>query len=172
LSSQPSPRASGKPRDFELAHMQFDKLAGIDPAKRSREDRLPVSLVTTIDTWLEDSGANDLAKWSHADLAHAGGPASREQISDLRVTANKITDAIRALSRATEAISAWLLWAGGRSSALMSIVQFNQFEKLDKPIMQPGDEAAAYELWHQLSDERNRYLNGVNTGLIGPRAKG
>jgi hypothetical protein len=33
----------------ESAHRQFDKLAGIDPAKRSREDRLPVSLLTTID---------------------------------------------------------------------------------------------------------------------------
>jgi len=29
----------------ERAHAQFDKLAGIDPAKRTREDRLPLSLL-------------------------------------------------------------------------------------------------------------------------------
>ena len=49
------------------------------------------------------------------------------------------------------------LFAGGRTNSLMPVAQFNQFEKLDKPIMQAGGEADAYKLWHQLSDERNRY---------------
>jgi hypothetical protein len=151
----------------ESAHRQFDKLAGIDPAKRSREDRLPVSLLTAIEKWLDDGGADDLAKWSHAYLAHAGGPEARKRIADLTVTANKITDAIKALARATEAISAWLLFAGGRTNALMPVAQFNQFEKLDKPIMQVGAEAAADKIWQQLSDERNRYLDGVDAELIG-----
>ena len=151
----------------ESAHRQFDKLAGIDPAKRSREDHLPVSLLTTIEKWLDDSGADDLAKWSHAYLAHAGGPEARKRIADLTVTANKITDAIKALARVTEAISAWLLFAGGRSNALMPVAQFNQFEKLDKPIMQVGGEAAADKIWQQLSGERNRYVDGVDAELIG-----
>lgn len=148
------------------AHQQFDKLSGIDPAKRSREDRLPASLLTTIKRWLDNSGADDLAKWSHAYLAHAGGPDSRKRIADLRVTANKITDAIRALARVTEAISSWLLSADGRTNALMPVAQFNPFEKLDNPIMQPGGETTAYELWHQLSDERNHYLDSVGADLI------
>jgi hypothetical protein len=152
----------------EMAHRQFDKLARIDPAKRSREDRLPASLLTTIEKWLDDSGADDLAKWSHAYLVHAGGPEARKRIANLMVTANKITDAVKALARVTEAISAWLLCAGGRSNALMPVAQFNPFEKLDKPIMEAGGEAAAYKLWHQLSDERNRYLDGVDAELIGP----
>lgn len=153
-----------------MAHEQFDKLAGIGPAKRSREDRLPASLLTTIESWLDDSGADDLAKWSHAFLAHAGGPESRKRAADLMVTTNKITDAIKALARVTEAISAWLLFAGGRTNSLMPVAQFNPFEKLDKPIMQAGGDADAYKLWHQLSDERNRYLDGVDAELIG-RAK-
>jgi hypothetical protein len=93
---------------------------------------------------LTGSGADDLAKWSHAYLAHAGDPRSREAIADLQVTANKITQATRVLARTTEAISARLLDAGGRSSALMPSAQFNQFEKLDRPIMERGGEAAAY----------------------------
>jgi hypothetical protein len=62
------PGAHGTSR---MAHEQFDKLAGIDPAKRSREDRLPAFLLTTIERWLDDSGADELAKWSHPFLAHA-----------------------------------------------------------------------------------------------------
>ncbi len=49
----------------------------------------------------------------------------------------------------------------------MPVAQFNPFEKLDKPIMQAGGEAAAYKLWHQLSDARNRYLDGVDAELMG-----
>ena len=160
------PTAHGTSR---RAHEQFDKLMGIDPAKRSREDHLPASLLTTIERWLDDSGADELAKWSHAFLAHAGGPESRRRTTDLMVTTNKITGAIKALARVTEAISAWLLYAGGRTNSLMPVAQFNQFAKLDKPIMQAGGEAEAdaYELWHRLSDERNRYLDGVGAELIG-----
>jgi hypothetical protein len=82
----------------ELAHKQFDKLAGIAPTKRNPDDRLPISLLRTIEKWLDDSGADDLAKWSHTYLAHAGGPERRERIADLNVTTNKIADAIKALA--------------------------------------------------------------------------
>ncbi len=50
----------------------------------------------------------------------------------------------------------------------MLVAQYNPFEKLDKPIMQAGGEADAYKPWHQLSDERNHYLNGLDADLIGP----
>jgi hypothetical protein len=124
------PAAHGTSR---LAHEQFDRLAGIDPVKRSRDDRLPVSLLTTLDKWLADSGADELAKWSHVYLAHAGDPESRMKKAAMKVTTNKITDAIKALARVTEAISAWLLFSGGRSGSLMPVAQFNPFEKLNKP---------------------------------------
>jgi len=151
----------------QSAHEQFDKLAGIDPAKRSRQDHMPLSLLTTIESWLDESGADEIAEWSHAYLAHAGGPIARNRIADQMVTANKITRAIKALARVTEAISALLLHASSRGNSLMPVAQFNPFEKLDKPIMQAGGEADGYKLWHQLSDERNNYLDGVDTELLG-----
>ena len=151
----------------ELAHMQFDKLAGVDAEKRSREDRPPARLFDTIEGWLAASGADDLAKWSSTYLAHAGGPERREQIKSLTVTANKIENAIKVLSRAAEAMSAWLLNAGGRSAALMPVAQFDPFEKLDKPVMQVGGEEAANNHWRSLSAEWNRCLDGVQNDLIG-----
>jgi hypothetical protein len=158
------PRAHGTSR---MAHEQFDRLAGINPAKREREDRLPASLIHTVERWLDESGADELAKWSHAYLAHAGGPEARSRIADLNVTMNKINDAIRMLARATEAISAWLLFAGGRSNSLMPVAQFNQFEKLDRPVLRPGREAEADDLWQTLRRERDRYLQGVVEELTG-----
>jgi hypothetical protein len=149
-----------------MMHEQFDQIAGIDPAKRTREDRLPVSLLATIERWLDGSDADGLAKWSHAYLAHAGGPEPRERIAGQLVTANKITGAIAALARVTEGISRWLLFASGRTSSLMPVAQFNPFERLDVQIMATGGLPDAWKVWHRLCDERNHYLDEVNKALI------
>jgi hypothetical protein len=74
------------PKTGSLFHA--DSQVGIDTAKRCRTDRLPVSLLDTIEKWVEDSGAGELAKWSHAYLAHAGGPTKRD-IEAQFVTTNK-----------------------------------------------------------------------------------
>ena len=49
----------------------------------------------------------------------------------------------------------------------MPVAQFNPFERLDKPIMQAGGEAAAWGRWHQLSAEWDRCLEGVEDELVG-----
>jgi hypothetical protein len=87
---------------------------------------------------LEESGADELAKWSHIYLAHAGGPEARKRDADLKVTSTKIAQAMKALARVTEAISAYVLLASSRSTSLMPVAQFNPFEKLDRPIMAVG----------------------------------
>jgi hypothetical protein len=154
-----------------MMHRQFDELTGIDPAKRSREDRLPISLLTTIERWLDESEADGLAEWSHAFLAHAGGPELRKKIADQLVTADKITKAIATLARVTEATSRWLLFASGRTNSLMPVARFNPFEKLDAQIMDTEGLPDAWTLWNQLSDERNHYLDGVVEALMQPRRK-
>ena len=150
----------------KMAHEQFDRLAGIDPANRKRDDRLPNSLLTKIEGKLGDSGADDLAKWSHAYLAHAGGPEARRKIAALQVTSNKLTDAIRTLCRVTEAISASLLFASGRSGGLMPTAQFDPFDKLDQPILDAQQLGDAWSLWHRLSAERDAYLEGLDAELL------
>jgi hypothetical protein len=162
--STTGPGAHGTSR---MAHEQFDRLSGIEANMRSRNDRLPASLLETIERWLDGSGADDLARWSHAYLAHTGGPESRERAAQLVVTGNRITEAIRALARVTEAISAWLLFAGGRSHGLMPLEQFDPFEKLDRPIMNAAGADHASDLWQRLGEERNAYLDGVEDELIG-----
>ena len=145
----------------ERAHHQFDKLAGIEPSKRSREDRLPLTLLDKIEGWLVSSGADQLAKWSHAYLAHAGSAESRELIADAIVTNDKITAAMKVLARTTEAISAYLLFSSGRLNSLMATAQFDQFKNLDRSVMQPGRQEEVRAIWDRLGDERDRFLEGV-----------
>jgi hypothetical protein len=49
----------------------------------------------------------------------------------------------------------------------MPVAQFNPFEGLDTPIMRADAETDAYRPRHQLSGERNGYLEDVDVELIG-----
>ena len=151
----------------EIMHQHFDKLAGVDPAARTREDRLRRDLLSTIDKWLDESGADDLAKWASTYLAHAGGPNERARLADMEITSKKIADAIKALARATEAISLFV-YGGGRAGAVMPVAQYNQFEKLDKPIIRhAGDENTGKDRWRSYSAIWDRCLDGVEDELLG-----
>jgi hypothetical protein len=149
-----------------MANEQFDRLAGIDPAKRAREDRLPKGLLGTIEGWLDGSGAEDLARYSHDYLAHAGGPNRRKQFAEGLVTADKISEAIKTLVCATEGVSAYVLYAGGRMNGLVPVAQFNQFEHLEQPAIQPRFKDVAGAHWEKLSGERDAYAQGVEEALI------
>ena len=114
----------------EGLHVMFDKLAGVHPTRRSREDRLPRDLFSTIGKWLDESGADELAKWASTYLAHAGGPNERTRLGDVEVTRNEIADAIWAIARTSEAISL-CVYGGGRAGAVMPAAPFDQFERLE-----------------------------------------
>ncbi len=66
-------------------------------------------------------------------------------------------------ARVTEATSARLPFAGGRSNSLIPVAQFNPHEKLDTPIMHAGGEGNAYKLWRELSDEHSHYAMALRT---------
>lgn len=150
----------------ELMHIQFDKLSGVHSTKRSRLDHLPYSLLTTIDNWLDASHVDELEEWSHAYLAHAGGPTSREKNAHVKVTANKISAAIRGLARAAEAASL-IVYAGGRAGSFMPVAQYDQFAKLASPVVLPDKIQNAHDHWHKLAAEWGESLVGVEDELRG-----
>jgi hypothetical protein len=67
------PRVSCRPPKSPLmAHIQFNRLAGIDLTKGTRQDSLPRHLLKTIQKWFVDGDANDLVEWSQCCVAHGG----------------------------------------------------------------------------------------------------
>jgi hypothetical protein len=150
----------------EAMHQHFDKLSGVDAAARTREDRLPLCLLETIEAWLKNSGADVLEKWSGTYLAHAGGPTERARLDGMAVTFGKVTDTIKSLARVVQAISLFV-YGGGRAGAVMPVAQFDPFMRLDKPIMHPGDDDEGYARWRQLSADWDRCLDSVEDELVG-----
>lgn len=149
----------------EIAHAQFDRLTGIEASRRTRGDRLPKSILATIQHWIDDSGAPEIAKWSHAYLAHSGSPASRQAIGEYGLKGTKIGKAIAGLARATEGISAYVLFASGRLNSLMATAQFDRFEKFENPIMkaEAADDIAAY--WDERSQDFEKVLDTIGQEL-------
>jgi hypothetical protein len=156
----------------QMAHQQFDRLSGIAPANRTREDRLPQALLDRIEGWLNTSDADELAEWSHVYLAHAGSTENRTALAEALITNDRITAVTRVLGRVTEAISAYLLFSGSRSNALMPTAQFNPFEHLDRPVLQPDQLESLHDLWDRLTDERDQFLEGVREDLLPPGKNG
>lgn len=82
------------------------------------------------------------------------------------VSLDKITNALRELALVTEAVSTWFLWSGGLTNNLVPIAQFDQFDKLDGPVMIAGNETEPDKIWKTLSDERNQYLDPLDDLLF------
>ena len=148
------------------AHEQFDRLCGTNPIYRKRDDRLPVrKLVNTIEQWISDCGATGIREWSHNYLAHAGSVHSRKAIADYSVTGAKIGDAISGLAKATEAVSAYLLYSSGRLNALMPTPQFDQFERLKNPALVTPSALDLSMIWSQIADSYDESLDDVEAKL-------
>jgi hypothetical protein len=151
----------------QRAHEQFDRLTGVEPRRRSRQDRLPKWVLDTLEVWLAASGADELAKWTNNLLAHAAGPSvpERASIAAAGPTVDKISKSIRSLVRVADAITAQILFHSGRGM-LSPVPQFNQFEKLEMPLMPSDGRAALAVHWDELANERDGYLAGIEADLL------
>lgn len=148
------------------AHELFDRLSGISPDKRKREDRIPIRLIDTIEHWIIDCGAKEIADWSHSYLAHAGSLASRQAIAGYGLSGSKIGNAIKGLAKSAEAASAYLLNSSGRMNALMATPQFDQFEQLENAVLPSASRIDPSQVWDRFSREYEGVLGEVEEDLI------
>ena len=150
----------------QQAHQKFDRLTGVQPENRCRNDRLPAPIMNTLELWLAESGAEEIVQWSHTLLAHAAGPNSRNRtaIAAAAPTADKITRCINIFVRVAEAVTNSILNHSGRGM-LVPMPQFNPFEKLSNPCWFFGDRRTLDDYWDRHAKERNDYLEGIEVAL-------
>jgi hypothetical protein len=151
----------------QQAHQEFDRLTGIQPENRSRDDRLPARIVDTLERWLTESGADEIVKWSHTLLAHAVAPTNpnRTAIAAAAPTADKITHCINVFVRVAEAVTNSILNHSGRGM-LVPMPQSNPFEKLGNPCWSSGDRRTLDDYWDRHAKVRNEYLEGTAEALV------
>ncbi|MEQ8829155.1 MAG: hypothetical protein RLW87_05045 [Alphaproteobacteria bacterium] len=150
----------------QRAHEQFDRLSGVRPDQRKRDDRIPATLFDTIESWIKDCGAKEIANWSHNFLAHAGSLASREENLAYDLNGAKISNAIKGLAQATEAVSAYILYSSGRMNSLMATPQYDQFQRLENAAMSNTSKIDPVVIWAELSREYENALQNIEGNLV------
>jgi hypothetical protein len=152
----------------QMAHEKFDRLTGVCPEDRSRNDRLPKRIINELVRWLDESGADDIVKWSHTLLAHAAGPNSpnRSAIAAAAPTADKITGCIKAFVQVADAATNTILGHSGRGM-LVPVPQFNPFDGMTNPLASSHQGRQFMDAcWDRFAKERNEFLEGIETALI------
>lgn len=151
----------------ERLHQLFDRLSGIKPDARQREDRLPDQTFDTLLKALDDPVFADIRTLRHKRLAHAADVASRLHAPPK--AGLKLDDAARAhriLLGVLQAISAGLLYGGWRASAI-PVAQFDTFQNFSGPLVREDQLVRLRKLWDQIAAERDGWLSEGYADLLG-----
>ena len=139
-------------------HQLFDRLSGVKPEHRSREDRIGDQLFDELCKALEDPIFKDIKDLRHKSLAHAADAASRLQAAHRN--GFKLGDAAaahRILLAMLQAISAGLLYGSWRAAAI-PVPQHDIFTHFADPLVQEDQIAKLRAHWDELSKERDSWL--------------
>src|SRR5262249_23669215 len=104
-----SPSASIlSPLQTEKAQQRFDRLSKITVHRRARTDTIPKGFIDCLERHFAKSGADDIVKWSHQFVAHAGDSQSNGW-SDPDATFEKGISAQKSIVQVVQLISTQLL---------------------------------------------------------------
>jgi hypothetical protein len=141
-------------------HVRFDQLAGTRSDRRQRQDRIPARVIGTIESWLDIDEIGEVVDWSHKFLAHAADfQRNRVDLSAISPTMDKIAAAQKAIVRAAEAVSAYILHMPSHM-AVVPVYQFSKFWRFEQFVSTETIAEAAI-LWNSLEDDRNNWTQGV-----------
>jgi hypothetical protein len=125
----------------------------IPAERRARTDRVPKSLIDHLETHIAESGAEDIVKWSHQFVAHAGDSQAKGW-RDLDATFEKGTSAQKSV-HVVQLISTQLLQ--GPSFGTLVPIQPSPFHRFDR-LVSPQALEKARRLWDDLEKDRNSWL--------------
>lgn len=148
-------------------HELFDRLAGLDPAVRQRDDRLPDRVFDTLAQALEDPVFAGVRALRHKRLAHAADAISR--LHSPPKSGLKLDDTARAhriLLGVLQAISAGVLHGAWRGAAI-PVAQFDIFEHFPEPLIRLDQVERLRQTWDEIAVERDRWLAEGYSNFLG-----
>lgn len=138
----------------ERAQQRFDRLSKIPADPRDRTDRIPKAFIDHLEKHIAESGADDIVKWSHQFVAHAGDSHAKGW-RDPEATFEKGTSAQKSIVQVVQLISTQLLQ--GPSFGTLVPIQSSPFHRFDR-LVAPQALEKARQLWDDLEKDRNSWL--------------
>jgi hypothetical protein len=147
-----------------IRHEMFDKLSGVKPSERHREDRIREQVFAKLRSWLTAAKPGKLMTLSNKFFAHAASMASRQSLTYSGVLLKDIESAHRAIISVERAITDDILFIGvARDVVAMTPLGF--FKGLDA-VYAPSEAVEEMQSqWDELERERNKWKDAYETEL-------
>jgi len=131
----------------EIVHKNFDRLAGVVPKARSRDDLILLKWFEYLERRLTE--CDSVRKFVDKFIAHAADPVSREGLTteEKGVTLDRLRRAQKAIYQVAAFIYGPLLWEG--SYGAVPTPHYDHLEYRDKSWLQTDRSASAHEHWRQ-----------------------
>ena len=158
-----NPKFFGFVRSSER-HKLFDKLSGVLPASRNRQDTIRIEIFERLRSWLNSAEAKKLITLSHKFFAHAADVASRKALSYSGVSLKDIEGAQKAIIKVERAITDDILHIGiAREVVAMPPLGF--LKGLDAVYVpkEAIDEMDAH--WDELKKDRDKWGDAYEAEL-------
>jgi len=145
-----------------MAHEAFDKVAASGPGPRARGDGIDPAVFVHLRDALATSDVAAILQLRHKFVAHAADASSRGKagIERFGITLNQLEAAQRTLIQVAQRIELDLLW--GSSRGVVPVPQYDQFAKLDLPIVPPERIGELGEWWHAHCDAREAWTRSTS----------
>jgi hypothetical protein len=128
-------------------HRDFDRMCGVDPTRRDRNDAVPRELLQALKKELEVCG--DVEAYVDNRVAHAANPENRDAVPEggRSVYLAKIHDCHKAICHVSSFVSVYLL--RGPELAAVAGPQLDVFAFMDRPLARREDLTKLEAIWHE-----------------------
>ena len=142
----------------------FDKLSGVLPADRCRQDKIRIEVFERLQSWLNSAEAKKLVTLSHKFFAHAADVASRNALTYSGVSLKDLEAAQKAIISVERAITDDILCIEiARDVVAMPPLGF--LKGLDA-VYVPKEAIAEMDThWEELEKDRNKWRDAYETEL-------
>jgi hypothetical protein len=145
-------------------HEMFDKLSGVLPTSRFRQDTIRIEIFEKLKSWLNSAEAEKLVTLSHKFFAHAADVASRNSLTYSGVSLKDIEAAQKAIIKVERAITDDILCIGiAREVVAMPPLGF--LKGLDVAYVPKEAIAEMDAHWDELKKDRNKWKDTYDAEL-------
>jgi hypothetical protein len=135
---------------------RFDRLSGIGPGLRSRDDLINDSIFQKLNDWIDSTAASKLITFSHKYLAHAAEQSSIDPAMPTGASFAEVEGIHKAVAQSMRAIYDIIL-SSGIYSEVVPGVPLGFFGKVWHNSQLIPSTARMNKHWDEMADERNKW---------------
>lgn len=148
-----------------VRHEMFDKLSGVPPVARQREDLIKVDIFAKLKNLLMNSTAEKIVLLSHKFFAHAAAEDSRGALAFSGIKLADVDEVQRAFVRVERAITDLLLFIA-IARQVVPMPPLGMLNGLEHPYASTEAIKKMDTIWDQLAEERNQWAKGLEQHIF------